>query len=80
MTWHKPPTPTFRYRDYDGDELNITADITDGIRVVTIRIISRGVISAVQLPIPDHTSDVPNLIAGICAAAGMSNPFNANPH
>ncbi|MGW9249729.1 hypothetical protein [Streptomyces badius] len=66
-----PQQPPYRYVDMDGDELTVTADITDGLRVVTIRIRSNGLISAVQLPVDDATDDVLYLLAAIRSAAGL---------
>lgn len=65
-----PPQP-YSYVDMDGDELTVTADLTDGLRVVTVRIRSCGSISAVQLPVPDATDDVLHLLAAIRDAAGL---------
>ncbi|NEB42275.1 hypothetical protein [Streptomyces sp. SID14515] len=63
--------PLYRYVDMDGDELTVTADLTDGLRVATIRIRSRGMISAVQLPVDGGEDDVLHLLAAIRSAAGL---------
>ncbi|MFH9610457.1 hypothetical protein [Streptomyces sp. NPDC017448] len=66
-----PRKPLYSYVDMDGDELEVTADLANGLRVVTIRIRSCGGISAVQLPVADATDDVLRLLAGIRTAAGL---------
>ncbi|GAA2946334.1 MULTISPECIES: hypothetical protein [Streptomyces] len=63
--------PLYHYVDMDGDELTVTADLTDELRVATIRIRSNGLISAVQLPVDNATNDVLHLLAAIRSAAGL---------